>query len=538
MRVRNLKAAGFKRFTDLTISGLPATARLVVMTGPNGCGKSSLLDAFRVWQMHHWERGINWDDVYYRKKGSEIRNHSEHIQIEFHQPLPQDPKLNNKIFYLRSAYRNEPDFTTQQLIRMGSVFEENYGQKRMIDNETSVSHNYQRLVSLSIAGLYGGQYDGETVKALREKFIGEIRSSMKHVFEDLVLNGPGDPLEQGSFFFEKGASKDFHYKNLSAGEKAAFDILLDVLVKRQAYDDTVFCIDEPEMHMHTKLQARLLKELLSLVPETSQLWIATHSIGMMRAARDLFEAAPAEVVFLDFHEQNFDAPVTLLPKKVDRQFWANTLSVALDDLAQLVAPKQVVLCEGKPTGNKEKPKAEFDAQCYRAIFADELADTDFASVGNAADVQSDRIQLGRTIETLISGTKVIRLIDRDDRSEQEIADAAQAGVRVLSRRHIEAYLVDDEVLRSLCLAYNQPEKDAEVLAAKSQAVSESVQRGNAPDDFKSAAGKLFTSVVEILSLKGKQCGSTTEAFLRDTLAPLLKPELATYQQLKKDIFGG
>jgi hypothetical protein len=78
---------------------------------------------------------------------------------------------------------------------------------------------------------------------------------MSRVFGDLVLSGPGDPLQQGSFFFEKGNSKNFHYKNLSGGEKAAFDIILDVIVKRVAYDDTVYCLDEPEAHMHTRLQA-------------------------------------------------------------------------------------------------------------------------------------------------------------------------------------------------------------------------------------------------------------------------------------------
>ena len=40
MKIKSIKLSDFKRFTDLTIEGLPETAKLVVMIGPNGSGKS------------------------------------------------------------------------------------------------------------------------------------------------------------------------------------------------------------------------------------------------------------------------------------------------------------------------------------------------------------------------------------------------------------------------------------------------------------------------------------------------------------------
>ena len=45
MKIKSIHLHDFKRFTDLTISELPETARLVVLIGPNGCGKSSVFDA-------------------------------------------------------------------------------------------------------------------------------------------------------------------------------------------------------------------------------------------------------------------------------------------------------------------------------------------------------------------------------------------------------------------------------------------------------------------------------------------------------------
>ena len=121
--------------------------------------------------------------------------------------------------------------------------------------------------------------------------------------------------------------KSFSYQNLSGGEKAAFDLLLDMVVKRRSFDDTVFVIDEPEAHMGTRLQGALLEELYRLIPDNS-MWIATHSIGMMRKARELYEAHPGEVIFLDFEGQNFDEPVNLHPIAPTRAFWERVLRVA------------------------------------------------------------------------------------------------------------------------------------------------------------------------------------------------------------------
>jgi AAA15 family ATPase/GTPase len=536
MRVRGVHLKNFKRFSDLTISDLPEQARLVVMAGPNGTGKSSVFDGFRVWQSNRWRLGIDWDKAYFIKQGSVEVGRDEYIDVTLYGGLPQDPDVYLKAFYIRSAYRNEPDFTTSQLQRIGTIFEEPI-LRRLIDNDVSVGRNYQRLVSQSVEGVYSGNYDDNTVRELREKFIGTVQTSMSRVFGDLVLSGPGDPLQQGSFFFEKGNSKNFHYKNLSGGEKAAFDIILDVIVKRVAYDDTVYCLDEPEAHMHTRLQALFLKELLSLIPQNSQLWIATHSIGMMRAARDIYTQKQNEVVFLDFSDENFDQPVTLKPSTVNRKFWRKTLAVVLDDLANLVAPREVALCEGKPLSRAGDWKAERDAQCYRQIFGQEFPDTDFLSVGNAEDVKNDRLEIGRAIQTLTSGTKGTRLIDRDERTNEEIEQLEKSGVRVLARRHLEAYLMDDEILTRLCQKFGQAEKREELLRAKADAISASIKRGNPANDIKSAAGEVFTRARDILALADKACGSNTDAFLRDTLAPLITQDTKVYVDLKNEIFG-
>lgn len=539
MHIREVHVRGFKRFTDAKITDLPAAAKLVVLTGQNGSGKSSLFDAFQLWHGVQGHQGLSMDETYGSKKGPDSTTsnrqwHQNAVNIAFHEQLPADRDSLRKIIYIRSAYRHEPDFTMEQLQRTGSIFDAPRIHK-LIDHDTRVSDNYRRLVSSTVEGIYDGQFDSVVVRELREKFIGPIRESMNRVFDDLILRGPGDPLRAGSFYFEKGTSRDFHYKNLSAGEKAAFDILLDVFTKRVEYNDTVFCIDEPEIHMHTRLQGRLLEELFSVIPDNSQLWIASHSIGMLRTARDLKRGNSDEVAFLDLHDQNFDQPVVIRPIEVTRSFWQRMLSVAMDDLANLMAPSQVILCEGRPGMAANDVKAEFDAKCYRTIFAAEFPDSDFISVGNASEVQTDRLQVGRSIQALISGTTVTRLVDRDGRSTTEVQDLQDQGVHVLHRRHLEAYLLDDEILTAYCLAEGQPQHAALIIAAKQKAIADSVSRGNPPDDHKSAAGQLYNEIKRILQLVAS--GNDAHAFMRDSLAKHVTPLTKVYEELCQDVFG-
>ncbi len=535
MRIKSVSVRSFKRFTDLKIRALPPAAKLVLLVGPNGSGKSSLFDAFIVWALHKSSyQGGRIDNEYHPKTGTLSQNLAQGLSIEFHQDLPEGQQSRRRMFYIRTAYRNEPDFTSNTIRRLGP--EENRQHiGRLIDNDVSVSANYESLVGATVDGLFGGAYDHLTGDQIADELVGQVRASMARIFDDLVLRGPGDPLSKGTFFFKKGDSVDFHYKNLSGGEKAAFDLLLDFIVKRRTYNDTVFCIDEPEAHMNTRLQARLLRELVRLLPDNCQLWVATHSIGMMREARDKQRTDPASVVFLDFFNRDFDQPIILEPVSIDRNFWKNALDEALGDLANLVAPQQVVLCEGRPSTGQDKGKAEFDARCYRTIFEREYPDTTFISVGNEKEVRQDTVKLGPTIETLVDGVIVIRVVDRDDRSSQEIIDYQNEGIRVLSKRHLEAYLMEDEILAKLCRSQGKEHLISQVLAAKEQAIAASVARRNPPDDVKSASGEVYNEIKALLNLA--QLGNDARTFMRDCLAELITPETDTYANLKRDIFG-
>ncbi|GAB4454922.1 MAG: hypothetical protein OHK0029_10220 [Armatimonadaceae bacterium] len=403
----------------------------------------------------------------------------------------------------------------------------------MISADTRVSGNYQRIVASAVAEIFNTE-SGIDPKAseVRDRLIGEIAESLSRVLPDLKLTGPGDPLSDGTFFFKKGDSEGWRYKNLSGGEKAAFDLLLDFIVKKQEFDNTIFGIDEPEGHMNSAVQGALLEELYNKTPDSCQLWIATHSIGMMRKAKELSEKYPGSVVFLDFADRNFDEYVEIKPADTDRAFWKRVFRVAIGDLVELVAPKQIVFCEGSRAGSRN---AEFDAKCFRQIFAREFPDTEFVSMGGTTEIDKNAFLVTSVLGSVIGGIQFLKLIDRDDQSDLEVEELESKGYRVLVKRHLESYLYDDEILRKLCHCHRQPDKVDELLAAKVKALSDSQCRDNPPDDIKSAGGDIYNAARNLLKLT--QCGSNAPEFCISTLAPLITSDTKTYQDLKKEIFG-
>ena len=534
MKIREIKLKKFKRFTDLTITDLPATAKLVVLVGPNGSGKTSVFEGLNHWYKWNGFRNRGNKDYYVKEGDKELVNDGDWFSDQVHiatydTSLDSQSTIHGRL-YFRTAHRNEPDFTTSNLSRQGNP-KEQIKFDTLMNTDMSVSENYQRLVSNTLSGVYDERNDSKSVKDLREELIGKIKKSLNNVFDDLQLSSIGDPLSNGSFYFTKGRSKDFHYKNLSAGEKSAFDLLLDLVIKASYFNNTVYCIDEPEAHMHTALQSKLLAEMYNLIPDNSQLWLSTHSIGMLNAARELEELNPNTVCFLSFSDIDFDAPVVIRPATINTTIWNKFLELAFGDFAKLIAPKKVVFCEGTIQGRAYK---NFDAQVYGRIFSAKYPDVSFVSIGACSELEDENNISMSIISQVLRNSSIIKIVDRDDKSPEEINELKAKGIKVLIKRHIESYLWDDEIIILLCKSLNKEDKIEDCLVAKSRAIADSVERGHPTDDIKSASGRIYTEVKRILSLT--KCGNTKEAFLRDTIVPLISEDTRIYKELEIEIF--
>ena len=136
---------------------------------------------------------------------------------------------------------------------------------------------------------------------------------------------------------------------------------------------------------------------------------------------------------------------------------------------------------------------------------------------------------------LDSKTKIIRLIDRDDYSDEQIYNFKSVGINVLSKRNIESYLFDDEIIHKLFVLYGKLDLFDKYKVDKENILNNSQARGNSIDNLKSVSGEIYVLLKKQLSLT--RCGNNVDAFMRDTLASLITPDTNVYKQLEEDIFG-
>ena len=602
MKIKSIKLKDFKRFTDLTIEGLPEAAKLVVMIGPNGCGKSSMFDALNCYTYIVKSSAYPPDDEnfsplelshmtgYYLKNGNpdhhfpmsaedsssmdaRIKEDWRSLSLAFVKDIvsratevsktiladcvnvvlhhEQKTKTDELKVHTRSSLRNYslPShfdlFSTHSAEKLRLKLSKPPTEKEE-DHTFGLNHWALNLYELTyrstVKEILGDHWPvlphelknyAETVLSFKEEIIGEVSNAIAQLFTDstsksILENTLHLDLSSSDQELLRPNSEAPAFPNLSVGEIATFDLILDIVIKRVIDDETVICIDEPELHIHTKLQGQLLQELYNLISPKSQLWIATHSVGMVRKAYEIWRKNPDSVVFLDFgkdhsgKDRDFDGPVKMEPAEPNPNFWASTYEVVLGDLAELVVTGRTVFCEGE----------EFDAECYGNIFKGTYPEVCFVSLGARGNVEKSVTAANLALENIAESAKVIGIVDRDKATCGEIKRNAKKGIRTLSRKTIESYLLDDEVLTKLCEDHDAPDKINDLLTAKQDALQKNKLKSS--DNLKSIVQPIHGAAQKIL--KSANLGNIRESFMMDMLAPRIQPGMKVYKELHKDIF--
>jgi AAA15 family ATPase/GTPase len=122
MKITGIHLTNFKRFTDLQIVSIPTTAKLVLLIGSNGSGKSSVFDAFN-YILASIKRDLSPNeifDAYFNKKTeSPVRvrvklDNDTEINVsgtDFYNTQPD-----HSLFYGRTSFRQIPRLTQSAVI--------------------------------------------------------------------------------------------------------------------------------------------------------------------------------------------------------------------------------------------------------------------------------------------------------------------------------------------------------------------------------------------------------------------------------------
>ncbi|MCG2754898.1 MAG: AAA family ATPase, partial [Desulfobacteraceae bacterium] len=358
MKVRKIQLKnGYKRFHHLTIDLGDDPKRIVALVGPNGCGKSSVFDGMLFLNNAHGQIGNKGNKNYeYHSMHKTPNFNYQNVEIEFDKGAyatvrqeKQKQGKENTIFSFRSPYRYNSNLKVTASKATNEIRLNNYGASLTPNIDDKMEENYRRLYIKYNKYLNDKDCRPSEAKA---KIIGDLNIALQSCL-DLEVTSIGDiEASEGTLYFSKSDHPAvFDFNVLSSGEKEVVDILLDLYLRQGEYTDTIFLIDEPDLHINTSIQRKLLIEINKLVGENCQIWIATHSVGFLRAMQEDLKDE-CQMVHFPPGVKWASTPQTLIPVTKTRSKWKEIFETALDDLTGLVSPKRIIYCEGKDKPGK------------------------------------------------------------------------------------------------------------------------------------------------------------------------------------------
>lgn len=493
MKIKKLQIKDYKRFHDLTIDLGDTPNRIVALVGPNGCGKSSVFDAILFHINAYGTIGNSGTKDYtYHSLKSDPTFNWESIVIDFEtgnfneiRTLKSKQGKQNTIFSFRSPFRYNSELLISESKAVTELRLNSYGASTTSSIDSKMDENYRRLQIKYSNFLNTNDCKPSEAKA---QIIGELNGAIQSCLNVKIENLGNIESGKGTLFFSnQDHSSAFAFNVLSSGEKEVIDILLDLYLRKEDYNDTVFLIDEPELHINTSIQRKLMIEIDKMIEPSCQLWIATHSIGFLRS---LQEDLKGKSQIIEFSENNKWAAeaYTLRPVKYNRDTWKSLFSTALDDLSSLISPKRIIYCEGRAEPGRGNIELGLDAKVLNKIFSHKYSDSIFVSSGGNTELdQRSEIAFAILSKALID-IEILVLKDRDmasgyptdENSRQMYLQNNPENHRVLKRWEIENYLFDKEVLSRYCnannLCFNEESYNVYVEDIVNQNVKDSVNR--------------------------------------------------------------
>lgn len=177
----------------------------------------------------------------------------------------------------------------------------------------------------------------------------ELRSDFNYTF-DLYFNKLNKLLDNievkrsGSIFkiYKKGTDQELNPNEISSGESELISLGIECLVFEKECNkekQNILFLDEPDVHLHPDLQARLCNFIRELVSNKNAIiFLATHSTAILGALED-FEGTHIEFMIAGQKELNF--------KKISDEYRKILPIFGAHPLSNLFNQSPILLVEGE-----------------------------------------------------------------------------------------------------------------------------------------------------------------------------------------------
>ena len=292
---------------DIDISPESGEMRHLILTGKNGSGKTSLLEALRTYLnsvstsndpyqaekslqagknslQYAKEKNANQNEIYEIEKRIESykgRVEKAKAGLDLNFSLPQDTikaEFENGNFILsyfsatRSFSSPEPKHVEKTSLKEYYPIQENTSSKFL-----TYLLDLKMTQALAVA-----KKDTEKAEEI-QKWFDRLQDILRDIYDDSSLQLIFDE-DTFKFSLKVKNRETFDFNTASDGFSAMLDIIVDLMIRMQSPEKRVteflkpgiVLIDEAENHLHLELQRRVLRTLTTLFPNI-QFIVTTHS---------------------------------------------------------------------------------------------------------------------------------------------------------------------------------------------------------------------------------------------------------------------
>lgn len=304
--ITNIKINSVRHLKDINIPLSGEKRKNLIITGKNGSGKTSVLEALSIYlKSVADDRSFNdYEDslVFYRNRLEEMKqqNNIQEInqceaQIQFYEDKIQVTRNGLKISFnvetadMYKAFQNgnmilayysaDRVFKTEEVKNVEKInFNENYS----INEKPSIKF-VKYLVDLKVTQALALTGNKKEKADQIDEWFQSLEKLLKSIFGDESIKLIFDE-EQFQFYISMQNREKFDFNTLSSGYAAILDIVVDIIMRMEKYTNRKFeyrmpgivLIDEIETHLHLELQKNILQLLTSFFPNI-QFVVTTHS---------------------------------------------------------------------------------------------------------------------------------------------------------------------------------------------------------------------------------------------------------------------
>lgn len=449
---------------------------LVTIAGPNGCGKTSIFEAIRIFKAvlgpyHDNELNFIRNEVR-NQLGNLINLDSDTatISISFELSTREKSYLKEKSFDIEKELQYNNDGLLQGILEITKSGGTNVKSNPSSLNE--ILRHYEPTDELgaimyipSVRDLPAGDIGNITLsqdwmEQQKQQITGNIRSKFQQMKQNFAMMFIYDQIhitEKASKFIPKVQQvfSDFFYPKqflgvnvdralawhfpvkhgsgthdvdfLSSGEKEILMTYTEIL--KLKHTGSVILFDEPDLHLNAALERKVIGSLNQIVRESNQVWIVTHSL-------EIIGTVPIENLYkMSLNPKGKNNQIELCSEKKDVFEIFRDLGASIG--TQLISDK-IVYVEG--------PSDIEVLNTFYEEFGDKLS---FIETKGVKGITGLSYAITSLLEKAAKFDSFLMIRDRDfltEEERQQIISKYKGRVHVWNKRNLENFLLDAKVL--------------------------------------------------------------------------------------------